>query len=138
MGKRILAVTLGLPILLIGAASADGKRPRTIPNGTWGGEHIQIVVLHGSATIEYDCASGKINGPLKLNSRGRFDLRGTHAREHGGPVRSDEAAQGEPAQYTGSTDGRKMKLTVTLTNTKTEIGTFELTRGSEGKIFKCR
>jgi len=124
--------------VLSAVVSGNAKRPRTIPNGTWGGQHIQIVVAHGSATIEYDCANGKINGPLKLGSRGRFDLRGTHAREHGGPVRSDESADSERAQYTGWTDGKKMKLTVTLVNSKTEIGTFELTRGSEGRIFKCR
>lgn len=130
----IFALSFGL----FAVASTQAKRPRTIPNGTWGGQHVQVVVAHGSATIEYDCASGKINGPLKLNSRGRFDLRGTHTAEHGGPVRSDESAQGEPAQFTGWTDGKKMKLTVTLTNSKTEIGTFDLTRGSEGRLFKCR
>jgi hypothetical protein len=138
MRNRGFAVTVAVAIVVVAVISAQAKRLRTIPNGTWGGQHVQIVVAHGSAAIEYDCANGKINGPLKLSSRGRFDLRGTHAAEHGGPVRSDEASNSEPAQYSGWTDGRKMKLTVTLVNSKTEIGTFELTRGSEGRIFKCR
>lgn len=135
--KRIAALILTLSFGLLTVASTQAKRPRTISDGTWGGQHIQIVVANGSATIEYDCANGKISGPLKLNSRGRFDLRGTHMAEHGGPVR-EESEQGQPAHYTGWIDGKKMKLTVTLTNSKTEIGTFELTRGSEGRIFKCR
>ena len=138
MSSRSFPLIVAAAISIGAFASAQAKRPRTIPNGAWGGQHVQIVVAKGSATIEYDCATGKINGPLRLESGGRFDLRGTHTPEHGGPVRSDEAASGEPAQYTGWTDGKKMKLTVTLTNSKTEIGTFELTRGSEGRIFKCR
>ena len=137
MRYRLFAATILGIAALVAVGSVAAKRPRTIPNGTWGGQHIQMVVKNGSATIEYDCASGKITGPLKLNTHGKFDLRGTHTREHGGPVRSDESAEGEPAQYNGWTDGKKMKLTVTLTNSKTEIGTFELTRGSEGRIFKC-
>ena len=117
---------------------AQAKKSRTIANGSWGGTHIQLSIENGSARIEYDCANGTIAGPLKIDRRGHFDLRGTHVREHGGPVRIDEKQDGEPAQYTGWTDGKKMKLTVTLTKSKTEIGTFELTRGRAGRVFKCR
>ena len=116
----------------------QAKKPRTIANGNWGGQHIQLSVTDGTAKIEYDCANGTITGPLKVDSRGRFELRGVHHVEHGGPVRSDEKQQGEPALYTGWTDGKKMSLTISLVNSKTEIGTFELTRGSAGRIFKCR
>src|SRR5207245_1425482 len=132
MSRRSFALIVAAAISVVAFASAQAKRPRTIPNGAWGGQHIQIVVVKGCATIENDIRKRKINGYLKLKSAGHFDMRGTHTPEHGGPVRSDEAASGEPAQYTGWTDGKKMKLTVTLTNSKTEIGTFELTRGSEG------
>jgi len=97
-----------------------------------------MTITNGSAQIEYDCANGSITGPLKIDSRGRFELRGTHSVEHGGPARIDDDKGGEPAKYTGWTDGKKMKLTVTLVNSKTEIGTFELTRGNAGRIFKCR
>lgn len=126
--------------LVIGAlvTLALAKRPRSFANGSWGGQHIQMNVENGSATIEYDCANGKINGPLKVDSRGRFSLLGMHVREHGGPIRLGEDRSGVPARYTGWTDGKTMKLTVTLTNSKTAVGTFELTRGSIGRIRKCR
>ena len=39
--------------------------------------HINIEVGEKSATIEYDCASGVINGPLVVDSNGNFKLRGT-------------------------------------------------------------
>lgn len=136
--KRVFTIFSGVLAIAVTAGLVQAKRPRHIPNGNWGGQHIQLSVANGSATIEFDCANGKIDGPLRLNSRGRFDLRGTHVREHGGPVRSDEEPTGAAARYTGWTDGKTMKLTVTLVNTNTVIGTFELTRGSEGRVFKCR
>jgi len=134
--SMLLTVTaiLSLDLLTV----AQPKKTRTMTNGIWGGQHIQMTINNGAATIEYDCANGTIAGPLKIDSRGRFELRGLHHAEHGGPVRSDEEESREPAKYTGSTDGKKMTLTVTLVNSKTEIGTFELTRGNAGRIFKCR
>src|SRR2546423_1091818 len=138
MRARVFILSLIVLLTVVAATSALAKRPRTIADGTWGGQHIQIVVAKGTATIEYDCATGKIDGPLKLDRRGHFDLKGTHSVERGGPVRSDESAQGEPAQFSGWTDGRKMTLTVTLTHSQMKIGTFELSRGSGGRIFKCR
>lgn len=135
---RVFTILSAVVVIAAIASLVQAKRPRKIPNGNWGGQHIQLSVANGSATIEYDCANGKIDGPLRLNSRGRFDLRGTHVREHGGPVRSDEDTTGAPARYTGWTNGKTMKLTVTLVNTNTVIGTFELTHGNEGRVFKCR
>lgn len=130
----VVSAIVGLGLITV----AQAKKPRTIANGNWGGEHIQLSIVNGSAHIEYDCANGTIAGPLKIDSRGRFSLRGEHRAEHGGPVRSDEEQRGEHATYTGWTDGKKMTLTVTLVNSKTEIGTFQLTRGGAGRIFKCR
>lgn len=117
---------------------AAAKRPRSIATGSWGGQHIQMNVQNSSATIEYDCANGTIDGPLKVDRRGRFSLLGKHVREHGGPIRIGEDQSGVPARYTGWTDGKTMKLTVTLVKTKVTLGTFELTRGSMGRIHKCR
>jgi hypothetical protein len=135
--QKMVLVFSGV-FLIVGIATlGQAKRPRNIPNGTWGGLHIQLSVADGAATIEYDCANGKIDGPLRINSRGRFDLRGKHVREHGGPVRMGENRDGEPARYTGWTDGKTMKLTVTLVNTKTVVGTYTLTHGKEGRVFKC-
>ncbi len=130
----VVSAIVGLSLITI----AQARKPRTIANGDWGGQHIRLSVTNGSAHVEYDCANGTIAGPLKIDSRGRFSLRGVHTAEHGGPVRSDETQRGEPANYTGWTDGKKMTLTVTLVNSKTEIGTFQLTRGGAGRIFKCR
>jgi len=137
MFRKVTLVAVSALLSIAFTTIAQAKKPRTIANGSWGGQHIQLTVANGSATIEYDCANGSIEGPLKIDSRGRFELRGRHTREHGGPVRSDEQSQGESVKYTGWTDGKKMTLTVTLENSKTVIGTYQLTRGAAGKVFKC-
>jgi hypothetical protein len=137
--RQIKLVCL-LCLLLILAIPSLAKAPKTrrIPMGTWGGEHIRLGVGKRSATIDYDCAHGTINAPLNLNTQGKISLRGTHVREHGGPTRENETVNARPATYTGWTDGKTMTLTVTLAETKEEIGTFKLTRGQPGRVWKCK
>jgi len=132
-----VALTIGLIGSLTAASMGGTRRSKYMRDGDWGGQHIRMSVTNGSARIEYDCANGTITGPLKVDSRGRFELRGIHNVERGGPARIDDSGGGQAAKYTGWTDGKKMKLTVTLVNSGTEIGTFELTRGSAGRVFKC-
>ena len=128
----VLIATLGSP-----ESSARGPKQRRLAQGAWGGPHIRLTVGDSSATIEYDCAHGQIDGPLVVDSRGRFSLKGTHSPEHPGPVRDNEQSTGQPARYTGWTDGKKMTLAVTLAGQKETIGTFNLTLGGKGRIFKC-
>ena len=106
-----------------------------IPRGVWGGQHINVEVGEKSATIEYDCASGVIDGPLVVDGNGRFSLRGTHKRERGGPIRSDDPGRSEPATYTGSINGNTMTLTLKLGD---DEETFTLEKGKPGDLFKCK
>src|SRR5215211_730285 len=83
--------------LLLISVTAQTQRMRHIARGLWGGQHISIDVGEKSATIEYDCASGVIHGPLVVDSNGNFNLRGLHKMERGGPVRADDNSKGQPA-----------------------------------------
>ena len=107
-----------------------------IPTGVWGGQHINIEVGEKSATIEYDCANGVINGPLTVDANGNFKLRGTHRTERGGPIRADDDSRGEPASYTGSIKGNTMTLTLKVGDGDAE--TFTLEKGKEGRLVKCK
>ena len=109
----------------------------TLEVGAWGGDHVNLLVVATGGTLEYDCAHGTIDQPFVVDSSGRFDLAGTHTREHGGPIRIGEKEDKRPARYTGTTDGRTMTLTVTVTGSNEPLGTFTLTRGQIGRIFKC-
>ena len=80
-GKATFVLFLGLLVM----AMTVMKQQR-IATGVWGGQHIQIKVGSNSATIEYDCANGVIDGPLIVGSEGNFKLHGTHHMERGGPV----------------------------------------------------
>src|ERR1051325_5191219 len=84
-----IGVLLVISLLLI-LATAKTQNMHRIATGVWGGEHISMKVGAKSASIEYDCASGVINGPLVVNSNGEFNLHGTHSMERGGPLRADQ------------------------------------------------
>ena len=125
---RVLLVSL---VLLISIMNMQ-----RIPTGVWGGQHINIEVGEKSAKIEYDCASGVIDGPLTVDANGNFKLRGTHRVERGGPIRADDDSKGHPATYTGSIKGNTMTLTLKISDMDTE--TFTLEKGKEGELFKCK
>ena len=122
--------------LVLISVTAQTQRMRYIARGLWGGQHISIDVGEKSATIEYDCASGVINGPLVVDSNGNFDLRGIHKMERGGPVRADDNSKGQPATYTGSIKGDTMTLTLKLEGLDEE--TFTLEKGKPGELVKCK
>jgi hypothetical protein len=106
-------------------------------NGTWGGEHIGILVSDSSATLEYDCAHGTIDEPIIPDDDGNFEVNGVHVFEHGGAIRIDEVPDEHPALYKGHIAGNKMTLILVITDTDTEIDTFSLTRGVNPLIYKC-
>lgn len=127
-----------ITVIMGSVAFAGGRKPRRLARGEWGAPHISIEVSANSATIQYDCAHGEIKGPLVIDSRGRFNLKGTHTPESPGPIRVNRAPATEPARYTGWTDGKRMTLTISLIDRKETVGTFELTLGGVGRVFRCR
>lgn len=126
-------------IVLVAGSSSAGvpNRKQRIRRGVWGGLHIRMEVAARSASIEYDCANGAINGPLTVDRNGNFNLRGTHTREHGGPIRENAKPDSHPAVYAGSIKGDTMTVSVRLTDTDEDVGTFTLKRGNVGRVFKC-
>jgi hypothetical protein len=123
-------------LLLAVSVSAKIQKMQRIATGLWGGQHISINVGSKSATIEYDCASGVINGPLVVDADGRFNLRGTHRMERGGPVRADDNPPQHPATYTGTIKGNTMTLTLKVGDSDEE--TFTLEKGKPGDLVKCK
>jgi hypothetical protein len=128
--------------LIAGVLSLSGfarvEEMQRITNGSWGGDHIQIEVDSNTATVEFDCAHGTIEGPFNVNADGQFSWKGTFSREHGGPVRSDEGETAIAAVYSGSVKNQTMTLTIRLSNEKEPLDTFLLTQGKPGRIRKCR
>jgi hypothetical protein len=119
-------------------SSGTNGTMKSAQTGTWGGEHIRLEVTAQGGQVEYDCAHGTIDRKIVTDGQGRFDLRGTHVREHGGPIRKDEASDSHPAQFKGQIKGNTMTLTVTEIDTKELVGTFTLVYGQTPHLMKCR
>lgn len=113
------------------------SQERTLATGVWGGVGVKMEATEDGATLEFDCAHGTIAGRLAVNENGKVLLKGHFVREHGGPIRQGEDRSGVPATYSGTTEGDTLTLTITLDDSKEEIGTYTLTRGKTGRIRKC-
>ena len=152
-----LALALALPAAASGqgraararkAKSAAVKKMNRLQNGMWGGRHVRLDVEAGGARVEFDCAHGRLEGPVVLDAEQRFDVRGTFTRERGGPtlvpegtadgqVPPDAGAETFPARYTGRVAGKSMTLTVTALDSGETLGTFSLGHGRPPVLTKC-
>jgi hypothetical protein len=130
------AVLLGVVVLARpGCAGFDGETG-VLEKGTWGGEHMLLELDDAFARVEFDCAHGTIALPILL-AEGEFSAPGTFVQEHGGPIREGEDVVSLPARYYGRVRADLMTVTVLLSAEKRTIGTFELRRGQQGRVFKC-
>jgi hypothetical protein len=137
------AILLTNFMALCGAAESKGGSAVAgdkLAAGVWGGQHLRMEVREGGVEFEFDCGGGQIEGPIALDGEGRFDVKGTFIAQHAGPVLRDEEANARPARYKGRVRGDTLTLTVTFEGSKEEEerNTYTLTRGSEGRLMKCR
>jgi hypothetical protein len=107
-----------------------------LTRGVWGGRGVQLEVEARGATVEFDCAHGRIES-LTLDADGNFEARGRIVAERGGPVRVDEREEERPARFTGKVSGEKMTLTVTPEGGDPWEPTFTLTLGGGARLRKC-
>ena len=106
--------------------------------GRWGGTHVEITFdTTGAATIQYDCAHGRIAAPIALAPDGALTATGDHVREKGGPVQEGEVLEARPARYDGEVRGDRFTYTVTLTDSGTVLGTFTVHRDEPAMLFRC-
>ena len=120
-----------------GVTGTMDEESERLAAGGWGGKHVRMEVADGGVLLEFDCARGDITGPVTLDAEGRFSAKGRFAREGFGPRDEGEVAKGVPALYVGAVKGESLTLTVTLAETRKEVGTYALTRGSRGRLWKC-
>lgn len=137
--QRTFFATALLALLACGQDSPTSPAgiPQRLPTGNWGGDHIGLIVTGAGAKIEFDCAAGTIDEPVALDRLGRFEKMGTYTRGHGGPIRVDEPPDIHPARYTGSSDGKLLIVTIHLTDTQLQIGTFTAVLGRSPFVVKC-
>ena len=126
-----------LPGLLLAVASScpSSAADTALSKGKWAGEAVILVVQERGADIEFECARGRIEGPLIVDGNGDFDLAGTFSPEGPGPSR-DEGSSGTAARYQGHVKGASMTLVVRSGDK--QIGSYHLDRDREVVLRKCR
>jgi hypothetical protein len=130
------ACALALVISLAAVGCTTNPTP-VIALGPWGGSHVSMHVTSAGARLEYDCAEGVIEEPLRPDAEGRITAAGSHTPAHGGPIREGEILPVFRARYDGHVDGERMSLLVTFTETGVVLGSFQLRRGSSGLLVPC-
>ncbi len=106
-----------------------------LTEGVWGGDRIVFTVGADGADVEMECAHGRIAQPIRIDEKGKFDLAGTYEAETPGPSR-DDGPPPVPARYQGTIKGDT--LTLVVSRADQQIGAFELTRGRQTILRKCR
>jgi hypothetical protein len=134
--KRLYPIVVILSFFVM-TTSGRTTSVQRVTNGPWGGQGIHLEVTEKSAKVEFDCAHGTIQGPLTLDSKGQFKLKGTFTRERGGPVRSDQPASSQAAIYSGSLNGDTMTLELRLEGQDQALNSYVLTHGKTGRLRKC-
>lgn len=104
--------------------------------GEWGGDRARLVVTAEGGKIDYDCGSGTIKGPLRLDAKGRFKANGAHEEYGSGPTPGDAKAKQGSAVYRGSLHGDSLTLVVQIAG-QPASRTFNLVRGKRIKLIRC-
>ena len=130
MNKVVLA---GLALILARDCDVWGPRFHGPIKGTWGGENAGLIAFDTTAHVHIGCTAGDTKQAIVADEQGRFDAPGRYN------ITLYPVARGpdHPAQFTGSTDGHVMTLTVTLTDTAVTLGPVRLELGKEPRIGPC-
>jgi hypothetical protein len=124
-----------MTFLVLAGVLLSGCRGERVPNGSWGDDHVVLTVTDNGGRVEFDCAHGTLDHPLRLDDRGRFSVAGTFVPD-GGPVRTGEDSRSRPARNQGRLDRQKLEFTVTVEG-QTGQGPFTVTLGKSPKLTKC-
>lgn len=139
--KLLLALTIGIASLFLATLVGAAPRIQVTGNdesGVWGGRDISMRMGPSGATVEFDCAHGEITAPIRPNAKGEFTVAGTYTPEMGGPVRKDNPPSNLAATYKGTIKGNAMQMELTVPDRNIEGQIFTLTRGSAGRVVRCR
>ena len=131
MMKR-LAIGLAAAAMVAGCETIENKP--THVGGLWGGPHAGIIFRGGLAEVQFDCAAGTIDEPVRAN--GPFLVNGSYRAGASGPVRVGQIFRSQRAKYSGEVNKTVMTMTVMLEDNST-LGPFTLTEGQAPQITRC-
>jgi hypothetical protein len=118
------------------AGDPDPGELTIVQVGWWNSDQLTLNTQETRSHLEFPCAHADIPGVLVARG-GKIDVGGTYVQEVGGPVAADNSLPQRPARFTGTFDGTTLKLTITLTDDNTILGSYTLTFGKESHMVKC-
>jgi hypothetical protein len=127
--RKVAALIASSLFLACGESAMD-----RVPEGSWGGEHVGLLVGPAGAAVDLDCAHGEITAPMRLDDDGGFSLPGYYIRDVGpAEVPEDRPA----ATYSGRYDGRSLTLSF-VADTGESGGPFTAFPGAPAQLQECR
>lgn len=124
---------LGTCVVLAAACYSRPSDPIGEITGTWGGDDAGLIATDSSAHVHIGCTLGDTSAPIRADAYNHFDVTGTYN------VDAYPVDRGiiHPARFTGQVSGNELTLTVTLTDTGTQLGPVTLVKGKEPKMGPC-
>ena len=135
----VVALSCSTAREVTGGGSPQQRTPNApdgVLSGAWSGLHAALSAVADGATLEFDCAHGRIAAPVQLDAHGSFDTPGVYVPEQGGPAAPIEQ-NGQAAHYAGQVNGASLTLTVTIDETAASRGPFVLTLDATPKLVQC-
>lgn len=111
--------------------------PDSVKSGQWAGQHIVMTVSAASTEIEFDCGRATVSGTIDADRDGAFTVSGTFLQERPGPTTPDGPAR-RPMRVSGTVKGNDMQVSIALTDSNEDLGSFALTFGGTARLVKCK
>jgi len=142
--RKILRFALtGLLTVVLGCSDRSPTSPdkgKALPPGVWGSDEASMAIETGSARVEIFAQAMPPNGCFGSYGditqeipNGRFSLAGTYTQLTGVYPGKREY----PAQFSGSVEGTRMTLTITMPGLPLVLGPYTLTYGVTNAWGPC-
>ena len=132
LGAALIAACVLSCCAMTTSPAADAVRA-----GQWAGPHIVMTVAPESTEIEFDCGRATVPGAIDTDRDGGFTTSGTFLQERPGPTTPDGPAR-RPMRLAGTVKGNDMQLSIVLTDSNEDVGSFSLTFGATARLVKCK
>jgi hypothetical protein len=130
---------LALAVLLSASCSDDDPTSPegNLPEGTWGGENVALLVEDTTAHVHIGCTNGYFSAPIAVDADGRFSVPGSYVlRAY--PI---QVGPSLPAQFAGVVRGKRLTFSVAVNDTVEKalviLGPVIVTFGQEPNMGPC-
>ena len=122
----------------LAAASLQQNDDTNDTSDVWGGQDVRLQITAQGATVEFDCADGKILEPISADAKGEFTAHGTYTPSPRGPMRKNPPPRDISAVYKGTISGDTMHLQLSVENKEIQLPLFTLMKGKDGHLVRCQ